>query len=241
MWRFIWFVITNPLWDIRHFFSPDWVAWFADKSRHLYWADYGVKTLSGLTVVILGSFYVQFRIWLWSKTGLRIGASWRFNQRGTTLELHPVVNIVTWVKNQWSTERIVQSIWVRERGEPTNPGNIHGHIDFSGLVDQKQKIPIEDRTTGGDPINLNGPTMTCVNASSIWGKDGKFDEEAEKIINCPIWIQWSDGTFSKAMSSGGNEPSLLMRLYTSWRFRQPWYKRFSWFSLKLLKPTDKTK
>lgn len=206
MWflRLIWFVLTNPSWDICHFFSPDWVMGFADKTRHPFWTDYGIKTLSGLTVTLIAGGYVELRMWWWRKTGIRIGANWQVakqSKNGTqVLCISPKVNVVSRAQGRWGTTKIVHSIWVRERADIADPGQIYGKVDLTDTA-------VHQRTTGGDPLNLTGAAMLCPPG------------DAETIMKCPIFVQWTDGTFSKAMSMG-NEPSVWEKIYMKWKIRK---------------------
>jgi hypothetical protein len=108
------------------------------------------------------------------------------------MRLHPDVNIVSRTN---APKKIVHSIWVRERKDIYNPGKIWGKID---VVDM---LPVEQRTTGGDPLNLTGPQITCKNLKT----------EVEKVMNCPIWMQTTDNKWYKAQSMG-NPPNLLERI-----------------------------
>ena len=57
------------------------------------------------------------------------------------------------------------------------------------------------RTTGGDPLNLIGPVITCPNKQS----------DFEKAMKYPVWIQTTDNRWFKAQSAG-NSPGLAERL-----------------------------
>jgi hypothetical protein len=106
--------------------------------------------------------------------------------------MHPNVNVVS---RSNAPRLIVHSIWVRESKSNRKPGKIYGKVD---LV---KNIPVEDRTTGADPLNFVGPTITCKNLNS----------EAEKTMRLPIWIQTSDDRWYKAQSMG-NQPSFAERI-----------------------------
>jgi hypothetical protein len=45
---------------LRHILSPDWVKTFKDS--HPLWTEYGIATLSVLTIVFLTAIYVELRL-----------------------------------------------------------------------------------------------------------------------------------------------------------------------------------
>jgi hypothetical protein len=149
---------------------------------------------------------VAYLVWYLLKyPGFRVGAGWSFtgwnvqqmgrfpnaSDSGTTMEFTPNVGV-----NSYDThvKKVIHSIWVRERADVYNPGNILGHRNL-----QQDGVPQEERTTGGDLLNLHGPRI--VRPAS------KFHE----VVNCPVFIQTSDGTFYKAVSVG-NLPTGVLRL-----------------------------
>src|SRR5580658_4423596 len=80
---------------------------------------------------------------------------------------------------------IVYAVWVRERADLSNPGSILGKRDL-----QQEGVIPEARTTGGDLINLQRPTIAA--------PASKFFE----VVNHPMFIQTSDGIYYKAVSPG---------------------------------------
>jgi hypothetical protein len=109
-----------------------------------------------------------------------------------SIRMHPNVNVVS---RRNARKVIVHSIWVRDSKSNRKPGNIYGKIDLtSGTA-----VPY--RTTGGDPLNLIGPVITCPNKQS----------DFEKAMKYPVWIQTTDNRWFKAQSAG-NSPGLAERL-----------------------------
>ena len=130
--------------------------------------------------------------------GFRVGANWswvgwdyakmgRFpNEMDEgNIEFVPNVSVTC---HDTNVKKVICAVWVRERADVHNPGVILGHLDL-----RRAGIPVEARTTGGEPLNLYGPTI--VHQAS------KF----QQIINFPIFVQTSDNEFYKA-SSPGNSP-----------------------------------
>lgn len=135
--------------------------------------------------------------------GFRVGASWTFtgwNHRAmgrfpNQTDLNPMqfVPNVSITSYDDTVNKIIHSIWVRERADPVDPGKIWGHRDL-----QREQIPPEMRTTGGDPVRIDGPVIS--------GPASQFHE----IINCPVFVETTDGAFYKA-ESAGNAPTGLVR------------------------------
>jgi len=164
-------------------------------NNHPYWT----QVVVGVSITVVATALIGFVIWLFKalgqSTSLRIGANWIWE--GTTpdatyMTMHPTINVVS---RSNAPKKIVHSIWVRESKNIHKPGTIYGKVD---LVN---KVPVENRTTGGDPLNLIGPTIKCKNLKT----------ETEKVMRCPIWIQTSDDRWYKAQSMG-NPPSFAERL-----------------------------
>ena len=168
---------------------------------------------------------VVYVVWYILKyPGFRVGASWSFKgwsvkQRGRfpsesdtePMVLTPNVSISSY---DTSVKKLVHSIWVRERADIYNPGEILGHLDL-----QRSFVAVEQRTTGGDVINLHGPSINCV-ASQF-----------HKIVNFPVFVQTSDGTFYRAESVGNTATGILRLRY---RARNTLYKiKQQFFALKL--------
>jgi hypothetical protein len=164
-------------------------------NNHPRWTE----VIVGVSITVVGTAVISFVVWIFKalgqSTSLRVGANWTL-ERATSdsahMTLHPNVNVVS---RSNAPKKIVHSIWVRESKNIHKPGKIYGKVD---LVNH---IPIENRTTGGDPLNLVGPTIKFANS----------DREAEEIMHCPIWIQTSDDRWYKAQSMG-NPPNFAERL-----------------------------
>jgi hypothetical protein len=95
-----------------------------------------------------------------------------------------------------SVKKVIVAVWVRERADLRNPGEIHGMLDL-----KKTGVPAEVRTTGGDLLTLPGPTISC--------EASKF----QRIFNCPIFIQTSDGEYYQAESPGNKAKGIVKLRY----------------------------
>lgn len=164
-------------------------------ANHPHWTDF----ILGVAIAVSATAFVGLAVWLVRLIGqsasLRIGANWTWE--GTSadpsyMKMHPNVNIVSRLN---ARKQIVHSIWVREFKSRRRPGKIYGKIDLVNAV------PEERRTTGGDPLNLVGPTITCRNLTT----------EVEKAMRYPVWVQMSDDRWYKAQSAG-NPPGLAERI-----------------------------
>lgn len=110
-------------------------------------------------------------------------------------------------------KKIIHAIWVRERSDPYDPGTIFRKRDL-----QSDDVACQDRTTGGDLLRFDGPCIPC-DASNF-----------HTVVNCPIFIQTSDGVFYKAESVGNMAKGVLRLRY---RGRNVLYKiRKQLFSLR---------
>ena len=148
----------------------------------------------------------------WSYTGWNVRAAGRFPNASDLglMEFTPRVNITSYDDR---VRKIIHSIWVRERADVSDPGTIWGHRDL-----HRDGVPAEIRTTGGDPINIEGPTIP--NPAS------KFHE----IVNCPIFIQTTDGNFYKAESVGNTATGVIRLRY---RYRNALHSvRQQFFSMR---------
>jgi hypothetical protein len=136
--------------------------------------------------------------------GFQVGAEWtlagwdaskmgRFPNDSDTgqVVLMPNVSVVT---RDTNVQKIISAVRVCERADITDPGEILGHIDL-----QRDPMPVEHRTTGGDLVRLAGPRIECA------AKDFR------RITSFPVFIQTSDGEFYQA-TSPGNEPKGIVRL-----------------------------
>jgi hypothetical protein len=145
------------------------------------------------TVFLALSAYALF--YLLKYPGFRVGAGWSFSgwdsrkmgrfpnaSDDAPMELWPNVSVVS---RDTDVKRVIVAIWVRERAEVVDPGEIYGvrHL-------HKEGMPAEHRTTGADPLNLPGPKILC--------KASQF----QKITHTPVFMQTSDGRFHKAQSPG---------------------------------------
>lgn len=127
----------------------------------------------------------------------------RFPTASDTGTMEFVPNVVV---NSYDSgvKKIIHSVWVRQRSDPNNPGNIFGHRDL-----RRDGVPIEERTTGGDLLTFQGPRIEL--------PASKFHD----VVNCPVFIQTSDGLFYKA-ESAGNAPTGIVRF--RYRYRNAAYK-----------------
>lgn len=160
-------------------------------NSHPHWTD----LIVGVTVALLATAVVGLLRMISQTTSLRIGANWTLDGPASNpgyIRMHPNVNVVS---RPNARKQIVHSIWVRESKSRRRPGKIYGKIDLVNAV------PEERRTTGGDPLNLVGPTITCQNLKT----------EVEKAMRYPVWVQMSDDRWYKAQSAG-NPPSLAERI-----------------------------
>jgi hypothetical protein len=176
----------------------EWIGEF--RNLHPLWTDYGIETLSGLTVIAVAAAYAEVRVRWWYKRSLRIGANWTWEgtdpKDNNFIFLHPNINIVSYSN---APRLIIHSVWVRERQDIKKPGQIYGHLNLT------DHMGAEKRTTGGDPVNIAGPRIRCKNLKT----------EVSKVMTCPVWIQTSDNQWFKAQSTGNVEPNFWKR---SWPF-----------------------
>jgi hypothetical protein len=136
--------------------------------------------------------------------GFHVGANWTYigwdvktmgrlpnESDAENLILMPNISVTS---RDTNIKKVISAVWVRERADVTDPGEILGHLDL-----QRAGIPPEVRTTGGDLLNLRGPTIEC-RASAF-----------RRVTFFPVFIQTSDGEFYKA-NSPGNNPKGIARL-----------------------------
>jgi hypothetical protein len=170
-----------------------------------------VETLAIFVGDVLASTFIAsiaYLAWRVLKyPGFRVGTSWawegwnvqqmgRFptaSDSGPVL-LRPQISITSY---ETSVKRVIHSVWVRQHADPQNPGTILGHRD-----PQRDGVAVERRTTGADPLHIIGPEISA-DAS-------RFRE----IVNCPVFVQTSDGAFYKAESAGNMAEGL-----THFRYR----------------------
>ncbi len=154
------------------------------------------------TGFVAGGAY--FLWYLLKYPGFRVGANWSFSGWDTekmgrlpndaddvNLDLMPNVSVAS---RDLTVRKIIASVWVRERADVNDPGVIYGvrHL-------QREGVPAEVRTTGGDLLTLPGPTIKC-HASKL-----------KQTLQCPIFIQTSDGEYYQAQSPG-NKPKGIIKL-----------------------------
>lgn len=145
------------------------------------------------TLFVGGGAYILWYIVKYP--GFRVGANWTFigwdfrkmgrlpNDTDTgDLELMPNVSVTS---RDMSVKKVITAVWVRERADVNDPGQIHGvlHLNQTGMH-------VDSRTTGGDLLSFPGPKIACQM------------KEFQSIFNCPIFIQTSDGEFYQAESPG---------------------------------------
>jgi hypothetical protein len=138
--------------------------------------------------------------------GFRVGANWSYigwdlmkigrlpNESDTgDLQLWPNISVTS---RDMTVKKVITSVWVRERADLSDPGEIHGVLHLNQVG-----VPVEVRTTGGDVLNLTGPTIAC-DASTF-----------QRIFYCPIFIQTSDGEFYQAESPGNMAKGIVKLRY----------------------------
>jgi hypothetical protein len=136
--------------------------------------------------------------------GFYVGANWTYvgwdatkmgrlpNESDTgSLTLMPNISVVS---RDMNIRKVISDVWVRQRADAADPGEILGHINL-----QRAGIPAEVRTTGGDLLSLRGPTIQCLT------------KDFRRITYFPVFIETSDGEFYQA-TSPGNEPKGVARL-----------------------------
>jgi hypothetical protein len=106
------------------------------------------------------------------------------------LVLMPNISVTSYDMN---VKKVITAVWVRERADPSDPGQIHGVLHLN------QSMTVEARTTGGDLLILTGPRIAC--------QASKF----QQIFYSPIFVQTSDGEFHRA-ESPGNAAKGIVRL-----------------------------
>lgn len=146
-----------------------------------------------------------YGIWYLLKyPGFQVGANWTYtgwdaarigrlpNQSDTgNMVLMPNVSVVS---RDINVKKVISAVWVRQRADVADPGEILGHIDL-----QQAAVPVEVRTTGGDLVRLAGPRIEC------------SAKDFRRITSFPVFIQTSDGEFYQA-TSPGNEPKGVAKL-----------------------------
>ena len=169
-----------------------------------FWAETLSIVLGDVFATAFVAIIAYFYWYVLKYPGFRVGANWTYAGwdrqkmgRLTTesdtgaLELVPNISVVT---RDMTAKKVIAAVWVRERVDVSDPGEIHGHLDLT-----KAGVPVDVRTTGGDLLKLTGPKITC-DAS-------KF----RKIFYCPIFVQTSDGEYYQA-ESPGNEAKGIIKL-----------------------------
>jgi hypothetical protein len=143
--------------------------------------------------------------------GFRVGANWTYigwddqkmgrlpNESDTgDMVLMPNISVTS---RDMTVRKVITAVWVRERADLSDPGEIHGVLHLS-----QAGIPLEVRTTGGDLLSLTGPRITC--------QVNKF----QRIFYSPIFIQTSDGEFYQAESPGNMAKGIIKLRYEIQKF-----------------------
>lgn len=156
------------------------------------------------TIVVAGGAYVLW--YLLKYPGFRVGANWTYvgwdvQKKGRLpnesdsekLVLMPNISVTS---HDLNVKKVISAVWVRERADVTNPGEILGHRDL-----QQEGVPVETRTTGGDLLRLTGPQIDCP-ASAF-----------KRITFFPIFVQTSDGEFYQAESPGNAAKGIVKLRY----------------------------
>lgn len=184
---------------LQSILSPNWSRTFRD--HHPFWAEYLGETFSGISVAALVTLYVERRIKWIEKKSLYVGANWSWDVIGAKgqdyVVLHPNVSVISRTK---APKLIIHSVWVREskpsKKPSKTPAPIYGHFDLT-----KAGMTHEKRTTGGDPLYIEGPRIDCEKVEML------------RVMRYPIWIQTSDNQWFKAQSMGNLKPHIWQRLW----------------------------
>ena len=155
-------------------------------------------------IFIAGSSYVLW--YLLKYPGFRVGANWTYigwdvkkmgrlpnESDNVDLELMPNISVTS---RDMNVKKVIASVWVRERADAHDPGMIYGVLHL-----QREGMPLEVRTTGGDLLRLPGPRLKC-HASMF-----------KQLVNCPIFIQTSDGEYYQAESPGNSAKGIVKMRY----------------------------
>jgi hypothetical protein len=145
------------------------------------------------TICVAGGAYVLW--YLLKYPGFRVGANWTFvgwdvqkigrlpNESDTgMLVFMPNISVTSY---DMKVKKVISAVWVRERADVSDPGEILGHRDL-----QREGVPIETRTTGGELLSLTGPKIERPTSAF------------RRITFFPIFVQTSDGEFYQAESPG---------------------------------------
>ena len=181
------------------------------------------ETLSIFLGDVLATIFIgvgAYLLWYLLKyPGFRVGANWTYvgwdiqkmgrlpNESDTgNLVLMPNISVTS---RDMTVKKVIAAVWVRERADLSDPGEIHGVLHLNQVG-----IPLEHRTTGGDLLNLRGPTITC--------QASKF----QRIFNSPVFIQTSDGEFYQAESPGNMAKGIVKLRYEIQKFLHSAKQRF---------------
>ena len=96
------------------------------------------------------------------------------------LVLMPNISVISY---DVKVKKVISAVWVRERADVNDPGEILEHRDL-----QREGVPVETRTTGGELLSLNGPRIDCV--ASVF----------QRVSSFLIFVRTSDGEFYRAES-----------------------------------------
>jgi hypothetical protein len=156
------------------------------------------------TFLSVGAYAVWY---LLKYPGFHVGANWSYIGWDATkmgrlpndsdvgkLVLFPNVSVTS---RDTNIKKVISAVWVRQRADIMDPGEILGHVDL------QQSVPVEIRTTGGDLVKLAGPRIECE------------ARDFRRITSFPVFIQTSDGEFYQATSPGNLPKGIAkMRLQT---------------------------
>lgn len=145
--------------------------------------------------------YPGFRVGAsWSFTGWDIGKTGRFPDVLDSGEMTFTPNVVV---NSYdpNVRKIIHSVWVRERADPFDPGEILGQRDLA-----REGIDPESRTTGGDLLRFHGPTIV------------RSASEFQRVVSFPVFVQTTDAQFYRAESIGNSPAGLVGLRYRSKSF-----------------------
>ena len=170
-----------------------------------WWETFSIFLDDVLATIFIG--VGAYALWYILKyPGFRVGANWSYigwdirkmgrlpNESDTgNLQLWPNISVTS---RDMTVKKPITAVWVRERADLSDPGEIHGVLHLNQVG-----VPLEVRTRGGDLLNLTGPRIGC-DAS-------KF----QRIFNCPIFIQTSDGEFYQAESPGNMAKGIVKLRY----------------------------
>lgn len=160
-----------------------------------WWVETLCITLGDLLAVVVVAIVSSLGLYAITYPGFRVSANWswvgwdlkkmgRFPNSSDSgaMRLWPNISVTSYDTN---VKKLIAAVWVRQRSDVNDPGEILGKIDLRNAVPDA-----DNRTTGGDVLNLRGPEIAC-DASQF-----------QKMTDFPVFIQTSDGEFYRAISPG---------------------------------------